>query len=363
MATRHTVRISRRLDSDSGPRALFASNFFSDAIRDESSFLAPGQRATMTRSGQARLIVLLLSLMSISMDALAQQQREAAGPTEPPRVADSRRNLGPGQPPRAPFVLNAAKQARVDQILKAWEQKTSKIDKFSCDFRRFEYQPQFSGDKPHSMSEGVIHFKAPDRAEFQVKSRRDAGGATEFGEHLEHWICDGTTIYEFDSRQKLLREQRLPLELQGKAITDGPLPFLFGAKVDKIKARYWVREAKALQPGEIWLEIFPKTRQDAANYTQVDVMLAWAMQDDDFLPNGMRIHRLGNKHENFIFTNRKINERGSLLNVLGGGRYRPRTPSGWKRITDGGPSTDKDLHGSSRIDQQPAANRQRNAPR
>ena len=30
--------------------------------------------------------------------------------------------------------------------------------------------------------------------------------------------------------------------MQGEAIADGPIPFIFGAKVDKMKQRYWIRD-------------------------------------------------------------------------------------------------------------------------
>ena len=34
-------------------------------------------------------------------------------------------------------------------------------------------------------------------------------------------------------------------QLQGKAIADGPLPFMFGRGAETIKARYWVHEMPA----------------------------------------------------------------------------------------------------------------------
>ena len=73
--------------------------------------------------------------------------------------------------------------------------------------------------------------------------------------------------------------------MQGKAIVDGPLPFLFGAKADKIKARYWLRvitpsDAK----GEYWLEAWPKSRYDSANFQRVEIIL----DEKDYLPKACR---------------------------------------------------------------------------
>jgi len=68
------------------------------------------------------------------------------------------------------------------------------------------------------------------------------------------------------------------------------------------------------------------------------VMLAWANKQDDFLPNGMRVDRLGASYENYFFKDREINR----ARLLGGwwerGRYRARVPAGWQRVVDNGPA-------------------------
>ena len=45
-------------------------------------------------------------------------------------------------------------------------------------------------------------------------------------------------------------------QLQGKAIVDGPLPFLFGAEAKKLKERYWLKvDSQPKQdPNQIWLD-------------------------------------------------------------------------------------------------------------
>ena len=42
--------------------------------------------------------------------------------------------------------------------------------------------------------------------------------------------------------EKKLKVHPLPKEMQGEAIADGPVPFIFGAKADKMKQRYWIRD-------------------------------------------------------------------------------------------------------------------------
>ena len=75
--------------------------------------------------------------------------------------------------------------------------------------------------------------------------------------------------------------------MRGRAIVDGPLPFLFGANAERIKQRYWIRPLPVPKDveKEYWLEAFPKTRQDAANYQKVHVIIS----QDDFLPKGLVI--------------------------------------------------------------------------
>ena len=87
------------------------------------------------------------------------------------------------------------------------------------------------------------------------------------GDTGEHWVCNGTSIYEFRHGDRQLRETKLPPELRGKAISDGPLPFVFGAKADTLKKRYFMR--LVTPPGvtdQIWLESLPRFQADAANF-------------------------------------------------------------------------------------------------
>ena len=60
----------------------------------------------------------------------------------------------------------------------------------------------------------------------------------------EYWVCDGGAIYQFDSRTKTVTETQLPPELRGKAIGEGPLPFMFGAKAATMKQRYWIQRSQ-----------------------------------------------------------------------------------------------------------------------
>src|SRR5262249_1249142 len=139
--------------------------------------------------------------------------------------------------------------------------------------------------------EGYIKYKAPDRGEYGVtKSNQynfDKGVYEAETENLDRWTCDGKAIYEFDAKKKHVIQRNLPPEMQGKAISDGPLPFVFGAKAEQLKQRYWMRD---VTPGQevgkhIWLEAWPKYQRDAANFDRATVIL----NEADFNPYALRI--------------------------------------------------------------------------
>lgn len=266
------------------------------------------------------------------------------------RVADNRRGH-PVVNPKPPFVLNAVEQQQVDKILFAWEQRSEGIETFSCKFNRWEYDRNFGPkDEARTISTGAIHYKAPDKGEFHVQVikyhtvPRDNNGnpilgakvdyVERPGEPTERWVCDGDTICEFDPRQKKLYERKLPLEMRGKAIADGPLPFLFGAKAAKLKRLYWIRESPFQDQTRFRLEFRPKNVAGARNFERVFVILS-AKQ---FLPEGLVLtHPGGNSWTTFQFVNTKVNARkpGAIIDFFtGGNRFRPTTPKGWQRVTE-----------------------------
>ena len=51
---------------------------------------------------------------------------------------------------------------------------------------------------------------------------------------------DGKSIIEYNHVKKTMTVHKLPPELQGKAIADCPLPFLFGSTADSLKRRYFI---------------------------------------------------------------------------------------------------------------------------
>jgi len=276
------------------------------------------------------------------MSAAAQQQD--APPTEAQAAAAP---VGPAQVP-AGFQLNQLQQAYLDQVLKSWETESAKINTFKCPFERWEYDRAFgpAQDVPLFKDKGELSYQKPDKGSFQItevnkwQAKPVPAGeqpATEVqGDWVnqsdaigEHWVCDGKAVFEYRHDQKQLVERPIPAELQGKSIVDGPLPFLFGAEAEKLKARYWMRIQSHADPNLIWLQARPKYQADAANYQGVELML----DRQRMLPSAMRVHLPNGSCHMYLFDlpNASVNGHIDRLMTL---FQAPRTPFGWKRVVE-----------------------------
>jgi TIGR03009 family protein len=266
--------------------------------------------------------------------------------------------ITPRQPDWYPLAPNV--QSWVDEVLIAWEKTSEEIITFKCNFKRWEHDPAFGPQDPkipYTYGEGVIQYAKPDKGMFKVESLvkysapKIAGGKPEWLEQIgEQWICDGRSIFEFDlrSKPKLLIQRILPKEMQGQAIADGPLPFLFGAKVSTIKARYWIRPSQdvpAGHEGEYWLEAVPRFSRDAANFQQVTIIL----DEKDFLPKALDVfapnyHKKTNPaHTAYTFDKRETTLKANKLSLEALNEfmskfkkqfYEPAVPSGWKKVVE-----------------------------
>ncbi len=140
-----------------------------------------------------------------------------------------------------------------------------------------------------------------------------------------------------DYQQRCVIQRRLPPELQGKNITDGPLPFIFGARADQLKQRYWMRiVTPADAKNQIWLEVYPKFQADAANFRRVDIILS----TDTMLPYALQLHDPGGQSRvvyQFPPENMAVNAKN--LRDIFEDPFSPRVPRGWKVIDGDVPQT------------------------
>ena len=264
-----------------------------------------------------------------------------AGATDVPPVAGPPAQP-PGNPPpvrqiapQAPFTLTPTEQALLDATLAKWEQHSNRISTFTCRFGRWEVNETF-GPPEHnyvlSEAHGDIKFKSPDHGVYIISDQKDwdrnKNGYVARTEGLDHWVCDGKSIYEFDQPKKQLIERQLDPAMQGKAITDGPLPFVFGTKADQLKRRYWMKD---ITPAEdvnkkIWLEAWPQFQRDAANFQKAIIVL----NQNNFMPSALRIILPDGKNkQDYSFEGTSVN---NPVANLTGAFWAPRTPFGWTKV-------------------------------
>jgi TIGR03009 family protein len=223
-------------------------------------------------------------------------------------------------PIQPPFVLNAEEQAKLDRFLADWEAKSDNVKTFSCKFARFVYDPVWTNgkdDQPISRDIGEIKYAAPDRGMFRVdetlnyRYNKEKNTWDSFNAEItDYWTCSGTSIYTVDYKNKLIQEHPVPKHMQGKAISDGPLPFVFGAKAEALKRRYYLKDITPPNVvDKVWLDVRPKFRADAQNYSQIMLILS----KDNLMPTGMQMFDPGAKAGNLsrtviAFDKHKVND-------------------------------------------------------
>lgn len=254
-----------------------------------------------------------------SVPAGQQANPQQANPQQanPQQVAPAPA-AGVGGPPFAP--LSPEHQKYLDQVLDYWSQQTESIERYRCDFKRWTYE---GAEQHERYASGVLRFKKPDQGMFKVEDLffhkgQNPDGSWNYvkvtGQFGEWWICDGKVLHEFDRTEKKVTRYHLPPEMQGMAVMNSPLPFLFGVKSADAKARYWLRPVappngpNGKPQDVIVIEAFPKKLIDAQNYSKVKVYL----DHKEFLPLSLEIFMpnwtgQNNSKEVFEFANREKN--------------------------------------------------------
>jgi TIGR03009 family protein len=230
----------------------------------------------------------------------------------------------------APFVLAPQQQDAVDGVLREWERKSAEVKRFECGFARFEYDGTFGDpNKVAHLDVGQIKYEAPDKGMLRVDGEVVNGQLVK-GQRAEQWISDGKSVFEYDFQRKILTEHKLPPELQGKEIANGPMPFLFGAKADQLKSRYWIRLVEP-PPGtanQVWMEAWPRFREDAANFRTAEIILT----TPEMLPFALRLNSPnGNDRTAFQFSEMMVNS-NNLLEFFQGDPFKANKPRGWEQV-------------------------------
>lgn len=216
-------------------------------------------------------------------------------------------------PPAQPFTLTPQQQANLDRLLGDWEKRNTDVRTITCKFERWEFDRVTNTRK---YATGELNYSNPDNAEYKVF---DADG-----EVSEHWLCTGKSIFEFKHSVKTLVQRDLPPELQGKAIEDGPLPFVFNSNADKLRQRYWLRLSAPPEgvTDQVWLEAFPKRREEKANFDRAELIL----DAKEMLPAAVQLHMPGGQTRTVHkFKDIKVN--GFWAGLKG---FKPKVGRDWK---------------------------------
>jgi TIGR03009 family protein len=220
----------------------------------------------------------------------------------------------------------------LEQLLIAWEQKSSQITRLRGMFMRYVYDNVFSVEKVsrgmfwyYSPDKGRMDFRAIELPDPPIDSRKVDANGEPF--HLEadenqRWICTGKEIYIIHDDVKLYDYIEIPPQQQGQNISRGPLPFLFGIQAEEAKNRYqlslgdqnWPRGRVIERDGEqvqltpqVHVIAYPKLELDAREWRRAEVLLDGVT----FLPRAIRLLDPTMNRENvyvFDLPQMKVNE-------------------------------------------------------
>ncbi|MEL7498628.1 MAG: hypothetical protein AAFN77_13560 [Planctomycetota bacterium] len=267
----------------------------------------------------------------------------------------------------AGFPLPANQAEYVEQLLDHWQKVSDQVTEYKCNFQRYDYdnaQVNYRDPKSNQLAAfniayGEVRYAAKDKASFETSRMfkfknppKQPGGEVEWepvegysvwGKTIhERWVCDGTSVYDFDFVGKRMYETAIPSDLQGNVV-ESPIPFLFGANKQDIMKRYWVRYVpkyttnakgeKELIQDQYWLEAYPKTISDAQMYSKLEIVLA----AKDFMPVAMHMYSTqydGSKNfasRYFYFEDRQTNGQLQKFQNFFKVFVRPKLPLGWEQ--------------------------------
>ena len=299
--------------------------------------------------------------------AQATAQPAAALPAiaGPPPGPGPQPDVAPAMPKQPEWAarMTVDEEKWIDGVLRYWESRSDKVKLFECKFQRWDYEGGFVDPNqkrhPRMYAEGVIKYAQPDKGLYHVEKlvsvMPPAAGAAKPEEVVqnpelgEHWVCDGQQVYSFEANKKQVSVTPLPPQMRGKAIADGPLPFMFGAKAETIKARYWIHGLVA-SPDDLskkdkyWLEAVPKSREDAQNFKQVRIVL----DQQEYLPESLEIFApnydppRNDARQTYVFSNRVAKDEATIKDLITRGLdpfkvlhrefFEPKIPFGWKKV-------------------------------
>jgi TIGR03009 family protein len=269
-----------------------------------------------------------------------------------------------GAAPRAAgAATDTAKQvdpARMDWLLKKWEQQSTKLKTLDVAILRVDDAPAW-GDK--DFYEGRALFKSPNLAfidfrriklDDKKKPMRDPNDPKKWvSTPYERIICTGEEVWQYSSDTQQIFIFPLEKDEQKKAVEEGPLPFLFNMRADDAKQRYQMT-LMSEDEKTFGVSIKPRLKEDKESFSMAFVNL-----DRTYLLP-VRIILLspdGKSSKDFqlgpMYPNRAVNDRNFQGKPLGPPWKLVRNPAGEERPRAGVTRPRREAAG------EPAAARQR----
>lgn len=241
----------------------------------------------------------------------------------PPTVPTKRQGVPlPEKKDHAPFQLSPEQFNAMVGVLKAWEVEGSKVQSFAAKVTVWENNVAFN---QQVVLQGNIMYQSPDSGLYEVE--------TKDGSRAQKWVCNGKSVFEFSYETKQLKEYQLPPEMQGKAISQSPLPFVFGAKVDDLLDRYFMRVVtpQNAAQAQVWLEAWPRHQAQRASFTRATIIL----QREDLMPFAVEFYLPDGNRNVLQFSEVQVNRGNNpIAALLMGNPFNPRTPFGWQRVVE-----------------------------
>ena len=247
-----------------------------------------------------------------------------SGPAGAARVADAR----PARPAAEPLQIEQV-SPQLQQVLTAWHKQTSQINKLQGEHQRWTYELTFGVEK---RAKGNFYYEGPDKGRIDIEAidpkldKRPTDKDPSTGQPYtlqadepQQWVCDGRQVVVINNTMGTYEAFPVPPQQQGANIMDGPLPFLFGMPPEKAKQRYRM-ELQKEDANMVILQIEPRWREDAANYSKARVMLS----KPGYLPVAVELlDPSGNRRTSYRFMNPLVNAGGGVFAIFKGDPFAP----------------------------------------
>ncbi|MGQ0637035.1 MAG: hypothetical protein ACT4QC_20690 [Planctomycetaceae bacterium] len=244
------------------------------------------------------------------------------------------------RPDQRPLMRVEKLDPEMERILIAWEAHSAQFKRLAGNFLRRRYE---NVHEIEFWAEGRFVYQAPDKGYYELNGatpdpkkepKRNLKNGEPYerkADQSEKWVCNGERLFKINDKEKKYEAIDIPEEQRGQNIIDGPLPFLFGMKVEQAKRRYVLQLLKPNKsyPDDYQINVLPRRRDDAANWSEARVILG----SDDFLPRAVILNHPGNSETVHIFKPIEVNENNweKLKEIFGGDPFKPKV-RGYKLV-------------------------------